>query len=82
MGRKAARSMAQLRALYALVPADVRPLLPVATAMVLGVLLLLPSAVLRAFLLGMLAGPLLLAGTAVRLNLHAVLTDALCIRQN
>ena len=57
--------MAQLSALYALVPADVRPLLPVAGATVLGLLLLLPSAVLRAFLLGMLAGPALLAGTAV-----------------
>jgi hypothetical protein len=58
--------MAQLRALYGLVPADVRPLIPVVAATALGVLLLLPSAVLRAFLLGMLAGPVLLAGIAVR----------------
>ena len=64
--------MAQLRvqlgALHAKMPASVRPLLPVAIAAALGVLLLLPSAVLRAFLLGLLVGPALLAGAAVRLN--------------
>ena len=60
---------AQLAALHALVPANVRPLLPVAAAAALGVLLLLPSSVLGAFLLGLLLGPALLAGVAVRMLL-------------
>jgi hypothetical protein len=57
--------MEQVQALNAQLPARIRPLVPVAIAMALAVFLVIPGPLLRAFALGMVCGPILLAGVAV-----------------
>lgn len=62
--------MEYMQALNAMLPAKMRPVVPVGIAMALALFLVIPGPLLRAFVLGMLCGPLLLAGVAVGVSSH------------